>query len=70
MTKKEAIAEVFVTAFKTLPESEKETIVEKLLAEIDKDFTNEEWEKIGKLAGQHGKVFSGVSEAKNYLHKL
>jgi hypothetical protein len=70
MTKKEAFAEIFVTAFKTLPEAEKETIVEKLLAELDKGFTKEEWDKIGKLAGQRGKVFSSANEAKSYLQKL
>ena len=34
MSKTEAIAEVFITAFKSLPQQEKETIIEKLLKDL------------------------------------
>ena len=34
MSKTEAIAEVFVTAFRSLPQAEKETIIEKLLKDL------------------------------------
>ena len=70
MTKKEAIAEVFVTAFKSLPENEKGRIVEELLSELDKNYTKDEWRKIEKLANQKGKMFFAAKEAKCYLNKI
>ncbi|OIO75168.1 MAG: hypothetical protein AUJ85_03855 [Elusimicrobia bacterium CG1_02_37_114] len=70
MTKKGAVAEVFVTAFRSLPEDEKENIIDKLWSELDKGFTKEEWEKIEKIASHQGKVFSSAKEAKNHVQKL
>ena len=70
MTTKEAIAEIFVTAFKSLPEKEKGKVVEELLSELDKNYTKEEWNKIEKIANQKCKVFSTAKEAKHYLSKI
>jgi len=70
MSKGNAIAEVFVTAFKSLSETEKVAIVEKLLAELDKDFTQEEWEKIEKLANKKGKLYNTSQEFLKALNKI
>lgn len=37
---------------------------------IEDRFTEEEWEKLEKLAREKGKVYKGASEAKNHLKRM
>lgn len=70
MTKKEAIAKVFITAFKALSANEKELIVDELLSEFNKKFTPAEFRKLDKLANQNGKIFENGRDAIKYLNTL
>jgi len=71
MRKTEAVAEVFVTAFRSLPQKEKESIVQKLLDDLEaKIFSRKEWEEIEKLAAEKGSVYTTGKQAKQHLAKL
>ncbi|MBI5789768.1 MAG: hypothetical protein HZA78_13035 [Candidatus Schekmanbacteria bacterium] len=71
MRKNEAVAEVFITAFKSLPRKEKEHIVKKLLDEIEIElFSSKEWETLGKLAQETGSIYADGNQAKQHLAKL
>ena len=71
MRKTEAVAEVFVTAFRSLPRKEKESIVQKLLDDLESEmFSRKEWEEIGKLAAEKGSVYATGKQAKQHLAKL
>lgn len=65
-----AISEIFITAFKSLPKREKETVAEKILCEVEGNFTEKEWDKIEKLCKEPGKLCSCAKEAKKHIAKL
>ncbi|MGA2090601.1 MAG: hypothetical protein ABSH12_03975 [Endomicrobiales bacterium] len=65
-----AIAEAFLTAIRSLPKLEKRLIVERLIADIDKDFTKEEWGKIEKLANKKGKIYNSANEFLKALDRV
>ncbi|MDD5772838.1 MAG: hypothetical protein PHX78_05145 [bacterium] len=71
MNKTNAMVEVFVTAFRSLPQKERKNIAQKLLADLDAEsFTINDWEKIEKIAEQRGEFYTTGKQAKQHLNKL
>jgi hypothetical protein len=70
MTRKEVMQTIITTAFKSLSEKEKESVVEELLSDLDRDFTKEEWRKLEKISREKCKSFASGKEAKSFLNGL
>jgi hypothetical protein len=71
MTKQEAVAKIFITAFNSLPKNEKKIILEELAPEYNEEFSHEEWEKLYRLANQRGgKTFNSGKDAIRFLKTL
>lgn len=62
-----AMAEIFVTAFHSLPKREKITILDELVSDAEKEFTKEELDKLERLAQKKGKIFN---DSKSFLAAL
>ncbi|MDI6642400.1 MAG: hypothetical protein QME68_08860, partial [Elusimicrobiota bacterium] len=62
--KKVAITEVFVTAFRFLSQGEKESIVEKLLDDLERgpEFSSDDWRKIEKITNRKGRIYHSTEE--------